>query len=83
MTPEEIGDELAPYGETDLLIQEAVNLKTEIRMDKVHLSEPRTGTKDRAVVLAYGNYVASLIENQWKKQMQKSTYDLSKIQLVW
>lgn len=83
MSVEEIGDELAPYGEVDLLIQEAVNLRAELKMDKVYLREPRSGTKDRVIVLAYGNYIASLIENVWKKQMQKSSYDLNKIQLVW
>lgn len=83
MTSEELAKELAPYGQVDLLIQEAINLKTEIRNDKIKLVEPRSGTKDRAVVLSYGNYIASLIENEWNKQAQTEEIDVSQIQLVW
>lgn len=83
MTSEELAKELAPYGQVDLLIQEAINLKTEIRNDKIKLVEPRSGTKDRAIVLSYGNYIASLIENEWNKQTQIEEIDVSQIQLVW
>lgn len=83
MTSEELAKELAPYGQVDLLIQEAINLKTEIRNDKIKLVEPRSGTKDRAIVLSYGNYIASLIENEWNKQAQAEDIDVSQIQLVW
>lgn len=83
MTSEELAKELAPYGQVDLLIQEAINLKTEFRNDKIKLIEPRSGTKDRAVVLSYGNYIASLIENEWNKQAQTEEIDVSQIQLVW
>lgn len=83
MTSEELAKELAPYGQVDLLIQEAINLKTEIRNDKIKLVEPRSGTKDRAIVLSYGNYIASLIENEWNKQAQTEEIDVSQIQLIW
>ena len=83
MTSEELAKELAPYGQVDLLIQEAINLKTEFRNDKIKLVEPRSGTKDRAIVLSYGNYIASLIENEWNKQAQTEEIDLSQIQLIW
>ena len=83
MTSEELAKELAPYGQIDLMIQEAINLKTEFRNDKIKLIEPRSGTKDRAVVLSYGNYIASLIENEWNKQAQTEEFDVSQIQLVW
>lgn len=83
MTSEELAKELAPYGQVDLLIQEAINLKTEFRNDKIKLVEPRSGTKDRAVVLSYGNYIASLIENEWNKQAQTEEVDISQIQLIW
>lgn len=83
LSAEDLAKELAPYGQVDLLVQEAVNLKAEFKNDKVKLVEPRSATKDRAVVLAYGNYIASLIENEWNKQNQEEEFDLSNIQLVW
>ena len=82
MTSEELANELLPYGQVDLLVQEAVNLKAEFRNDKIKLTEPRSGTKDRVVVLSYGNYIADLIENEWNKQNQTQEYDISDIQLV-
>ena len=83
LTSEELANELIPYGQTEELIREAINLKAEFRNDKVKLVEPRSGTKDRAVVLSYGNYIASLIENEWNKQAQTEEIDVSQIQLVW
>lgn len=82
LSSEALAEELLPYAQVDLLIQEAVNLKAEFRNDKIKLVEPRSGTKDRAVVLSYGNYIADLIENEWNKQNQKQEFDISKIQLV-
>ena len=85
MTSDELAKTLAPHMQVDLLIQEAINLKTEFRNDKIKLVEPRSGTKDRAVVLAYGNYIASLIENEWNKQAQveDDTTDWDEVPLVW
>ena len=83
LTSEELVQELLPYGQIDELIQEAVNLKTEIRGNNFKLSEPRNGTKDRAVILSYVNYVMSLFENQWAKLSQQEECDFENIQLVW
>lgn len=83
LSADELAKELMPYGQVDLLIQEAVNLKAEFKNDKVKLVEPRSSTKDRAVVLAYGNYIASLIENEWNKQSQDEEFDINEIQLIW
>ena len=83
LSSEALAEELLPYAQVDLLIQEAVNLKAEFRNDKIKLVEPRSGTKDRAVVLSYGNYIADLIENEWNKQAQIEEIDVSQIQLVW
>lgn len=82
LSSEELANELLPYAQIDLLVQEAINLKAEFKNDKIKLVEPRSGTKDRAVVLSYGNYIADLIENEWNKQNQKQEFDISKIQLV-
>lgn len=83
MTSEELVQELLPYGQTDETIQELVNLKTEIKLDKIKLYEPRSGTKDRAVVIAYGNYILSKIENEWARQSQATEVNIDDIQLVW
>lgn len=83
LTTEELVQELLPYGQTDESIQELVNLKTEIKLDKIRLYEPRSGTKDRAVVIAYGNYILSKIENEWAKQSQQEEINIDDIQLIW
>ena len=82
LTSEEYAEELLPYIQTDQLIQECVNLSAEFRNGLVKLTEPRSGFKDRAVCLAYGNYIAEKIENKYNKQNQIHDIDLSKIQLV-
>ena len=83
MTAEKIAETLAPYGETDLLIGEAVNLKTEIRNEQIKLIAPRTGHKDRIVTLAMGMLIFDHIENEWNRQGQEVEIDVDDIQLVW
>lgn len=83
MTEEAIVKDLLPYGQTDALIQEAVNLKTEYRNDRVKLIEPRNGTKDRVVILSYVNYIMSLIENEWLKQQQETDINWEEFNLVY
>lgn len=83
LSSEELADELLPYNQVDSLIHEAINLKGEFKNDKIKLIEPRSGTKDRVVVLSYGNYIADLIENEWNKQSQKEDIDINSIQFVW
>ena len=83
MSSEQLAEDLAPYGQTDILIQEAVNLTAEFKNDKVKLVEPRSGTKDRIVILSYVNYISSLIENEWNKQAQQEEINIDDIQLVW
>lgn len=83
MTSEEVANALLPYAQVDLLVNEAVNLKAEIKDGGVKLSEPKNGFKDRAVCLSYGNYIASKIENIWQRRMVNQKVDYSSIQLVW
>ena len=40
-------------------------------------------TKDRAVCLAYGNYIASKIENKYNQSAYDEAIDYENIQLVW
>lgn len=83
LTSEELSEKLAPYGQTDLMIQECVNLSAEYRNGLVRLTEPRSGYKDRAVVLAYGNLIAEKIENKYNRSIQKEDIDINSIQFVW
>ena len=83
MTAEEVVMDILPYGQTDELIQEAVNLKKEIRNDRIKLVEPRSGTKDRIVILSYANYVMSLIEQEWLRQEQEEDIDVEDFDLIY
>ena len=65
-----------------MLITEAVNLSAEFKDGRVRLKEPRSGTKDRAIVLSYGNYIASKLENKYNQSMQEDDVDIDDIQLV-
>lgn len=83
VSSEELAEILVPYGETDLLIQEAVKLNIEIKQDKVVLKEDRNKTKDRVVVLSYVNYIFDKIENEWNRQLQtKDDIDWDDVELV-
>lgn len=83
MTSDEFALAVAPYGQTDETIQECVNLSAEYRDGKVKLVEPRSGFKDRAVVLSYGNYISERLDNKYAKAYQKPKVDFSSIQCVW
>lgn len=83
MQSEELAEALAPYGETDLLIQEAVQLNVEIKQDRPILKEDRNKTKDRVVVLSYVNMIFDKIENTWNRQLQeKVDFDIDDLELV-
>lgn len=53
-----------PFVQTDVLINEMINLSYEYNENSktIKLKEPSTGTKDRYVSLAYGNYFIQLLE---------------------
>ena len=82
MSSEEFAETIAPYGQVDLMIQEAVNLSAEFKDGRVRLKEPRMGTKDRVICLSYGNYIASKLENKYNQSMQEDDLDIDDIQLV-
>ena len=83
LTSEQYVDKLMPFNETEDLIDEAINLQTTIKMDKVILSERRNKKKDRIVVLSYANHVFDLIENAWNKQIFDYDLNIDDIQCVW
>ncbi len=83
MTSEEFAQTMLPYGQVESLITEAINLSAEFKDGRVKLREPRSMTKDRAVCLAYGNYIASKIENKYNQSAYDEAIDYENIQLVW
>lgn len=83
LSSEDLAKELAPYGQVDLMIQEAVNLSAEFKDGKVKLKEPRLGTKDRAVCLSYGNYIASKLENMYNQSLSMDEGDYDDLELVY
>lgn len=83
MTSEEFAQAMLPYGQVESLITEAINLSAEFKDGRVKLREPRSMTKDRAVCLAYGNYIASKIENKYNQSAYDEVIDYKNIQLVW
>lgn len=82
-TGEQTADILAPHGNTDLLISEAVNLTTIFKGENIKLEAPRTGHRDRIVTLAMGILICDYIENEWNRQSHVEEYDLDDVQLVW
>ena len=82
LTSEQLAEKLTPFGQTDLLIQECVNLSAEFKNGLVKLSEPRSGYKDRAVVLAYANYFAEKLDTKYSQSMQEDDLNIDDIQLV-
>lgn len=83
LSSEELAEVLAPYGETEMLIQEAVALNLDVVKDKIVLKEDRNKTKDRVVVLSYANAIFDKIENAWNKQLQdKEELDIEDLNLV-
>lgn len=83
LTSEEYADKLAPYGQTDMLIKECVELNAEFKEGLVRLTENPGGYKDRAVVLAYANLIAERLDTKYAKSFTKVETDISNIQLVW
>lgn len=83
MTSEEFAQAMLPYGQVESLITEAINLSAEFKDGRVKLREPRSMTKDRAICLAYGNYIASKIENKYNQSAYDEVIDYENIQLVW
>ena len=83
LTSEQLAEKLSPFGQTDLLIQECVNLSAEFRNGLVRLKEPRSSYKDRAVCLSYGNLFAEKLDTLYSQSTQEDDEDIDNIQLVW
>lgn len=65
-----------PFTQTALTVNEGMNLSPEWREGKLKLTEPRSGTKDRMVALAYGNFIMSLLEAKLSKSDQVQDFSV-------
>lgn len=64
-----------PHVQTEFLCEEMINLTAHYKEGKVKLTEPRSGFKDRAVSLAYANYIATLLENKLAREHNDIDYN--------
>lgn len=65
------GKLLLPYVQTQLLIDEMVNLESEIKDNSVKLKEQSNKRKDRYSSLSYGNYFCKTLERNLTKNTNK------------
>lgn len=82
LTSEERARIKLPFVQTSMLCEEMVNLTATYSGGKVKLKEPRSGFKDRAVALAYGSYVATLLENKLRRETNEIDYNINQWTLV-
>lgn len=67
---------ISSYVQITLLINEMINLEAEYNDNgQVKLKEPKSKRKDRYSSVAYGNYVATLLERKLNKQTEYDTDD--------
>ena len=71
-----------PHVQTDMLIEEAVNLTPKFNDGKVKLVEASNAWKDRVVVLGYLAYFSTLLENKLSKENETPQYDVDDWVLV-
>jgi hypothetical protein len=60
---------LHPYVQTSLFIAETVNLAMQVVSQNIKLTEG-SGRKDRYISVAYGNYLASLLDKELLKESE-------------
>lgn len=65
---------LQPYAQCDALVNELINLEYENREGKIKISEKGRAKKDRYSSLAYGNYLADILEEkEYKNKRRKKS----------
>lgn len=64
---------LQPFEQTDILVNEMINLESEIKEGKVKITEKGRSHKDRYSSLLYTNFLANLIEEREYKSKNSNT----------
>lgn len=80
-TSEEKARKKYPYVQGMLLLNEMINLTPSYNNGYVKLSEQRSGTKDMAVALSYGNYILTNIQNNQERKVEDTGFSLDDWQL--
>ena len=83
LTSEQLAEKLTHSWIIKSVWPKGVNLSAEFKNGLVRLVEPRSGYKDRAVVLSYANYFAEKLDTRYSKFMSEEEEDIENIQLVW
>ena len=73
-SPEEQAYMIKPYAQTTAMINELINLDSQIYNGFVRIRERGRNRKDRYSSLSYGNYLAKILERDLKKTKKKSKF---------
>ena len=71
-SPEEQAYKIRPYVQTTALVNELINLESQIYNGFVRIRERGRNRKDRFSSLSYGNYLAKILERDLKKNKRKT-----------
>lgn len=64
----------APYVNTTLLVNELINLETEVKGNYVKVKEHSTARKDRYSSLSYNIYVGNILEKEYAESHKKKDF---------
>ena len=73
-SPEEQAYRIRPYAQTTALINELINLESQIYNGFVRIRERGRNRKDHYSSLSYGNYLARILERDLKKTKKKTGF---------
>ena len=73
-SPEEQAYKIRPYAQTTALINELINLQSQIYNGFVRIRERGRNRKDHYSSLSYGNYLARILERDLKKTKKKTGF---------
>lgn len=71
---EEQAYKIRPYAQTTALVNELINLESQIYNGFVRIRERGRNRKDRYSSISYGNYLAKILERDLKKTKKKTSF---------
>lgn len=73
-SPEEQARMIKPYAQTTALVNELINLHSQIYNGFIRIRERGRNRKDRYSSVSYGNYLAKILERDLKKTKRKTKF---------
>ena len=64
---------IGTYTQTDMLVNEAINLEQVNTQGYINLKEKPGRRKDRVMALAYGLYYAKILDDDYRREKNDST----------